>query len=42
MFPFVWMPKRFMVTGGDELLANHRNLNFAFQFSADVFSVRVD
>jgi len=30
-----------MITGGDELLATHRNLDFAFQICTDVFSVRL-
>jgi len=33
--------QRFMITGGDELLADHRNLDFSFQIRTDVFSVRL-
>jgi len=28
-----------MITGGDDLLAGQRNLNFSFQFNVDIFSV---
>jgi hypothetical protein len=30
-----------MITGGDELLADHRNFDFVFWPKAEVFSVRL-